>query len=286
LKIVLIGESGQVAKEIQKHADTSFELRALSRKELDLTDPKSCVSIISKFDADIIINAAAYTEVDKAEKEEELATLVNATSPKALAEYSALNNISLIHLSTDYVFGGRGKASWKPSDPAKPETAYGRSKLKGEEGVLSSNGNHVILRTSWIFSSHRLNFLKKIIELSNLRKEINVVSDQVGGPTHASDIAKTCLTIAKKLYADPKKRGIYHFSGKPDVSWANFAREVISLLDKKVTINNILSEDYKSEAVRPLNSRLDCNSLQEIYDIERPDWKVSLISALKELGEI
>lgn len=286
MRLVLIGKTGQVAREIQNLVSDSISLIALSRKELDLLNPDSSVTCLSKLKPDVIINAAAYTNVDLAEKEEDEANTINALSPTAIANYSASKGIPLIHLSTDYVFEGTGKDSWKPKDSLNPRSAYGRSKLKGELGILASKGNHIILRTSWIFSSYGNNFLKKIIELSKSNNEINVVSDQVGGPTPACEIAKACLNISQKIYLDPNKKGIYHFSGKPNVSWAGFAKEIIHQLGSNVVINDISTNDFKNIARRPYNSRLDCSSLNKKFGIERPEWKSSLLSMLKQLKEV
>jgi len=286
LRLVLIGKTGQVAREIQNLVSDSISLIALSRKELDLLNPDSSVTCLSKLKPDVIINAAAYTNVDLAEKEEDEANTINALSPTAIANYSASKEIPLIHLSTDYVFEGTGKDSWKPEDYAKPKSVYGRSKLKGEKGILASKGNHIILRTSWIFSSYGNNFLKKIIELSKSNNEINVVSDQVGGPTPASELAKACLNISQKIYLEPHKKGIYHFSGKPNVSWAGFAKEIVRQLGADLVINDITTNNFKNIARRPYNSRLDCSTLKKKFDIERPKWKSSLFSMLKQLKEV
>ena len=286
MRLVLIGKKGQVAREIQNLVSDSISLITLSRKELDLLDPDACVKYISKLEADVIINAAAYTNVDQAEREVDKANTINALSPSAIANYSASKEIPLIHLSTDYVFEGTGINSWKPEDPPNPISVYGRSKMKGERGVLASKGNHVILRTSWIFSSFGTNFLKKIVELSKSKREINVISDQIGGPTPACELAKACLDISQKIKLDPHKKGIYHFSGKPNISWAGFAKEIINQLGAEVIINDVSTNDFKNVARRPYNSRLDCSSLKKEFNIEQPKWKGSLSSALKQLKEV
>lgn len=280
MRILVFGKSGQVATELQRQADVV----ALGREVADLTDPKSCAATIAASDADVVINAAAYTAVDKAEDEEALATLINGDAPAAMARACADKGTPFVHISTDYVFDGTGQTPWAPQDATEPLGAYGRSKLAGENGILTAGGTAVILRTSWVFSAHGNNFVKTMLQLGNDREAMSVVADQIGGPTAAADIAKACLSIATQL-CEGKPGGIHHFSGAPDVSWAGFAREIFTQAALNPAVTDIPSSDYPTPAKRPLNSRLDCATLKSDFEISRPDWRNSLVEVLADLKE-
>ena len=280
--ILIFGKTGQVAREIQRSGD----FLALSRDLTDLSNPLSCYDVIKIHEPEAVINAAAYTDVDKAETEEELATIINANSPKAMAQACATLNIPLVHLSTDYVFDGTGNEPWQPKDATKPQNAYGRSKKIGEDGIRSVDSTYCILRTSWVVSSHGTNFVKTMLNLSEDRATLSLVSDQIGGPTPAKDIAKACLQIVQQLKQDPSKSGTYHFSGTEDVSWAEFAIEIFKQTGRSVNVLPIPTCDYPTPAVRPLNSRLNCNKTEEVFSIHRPDWRIGLKDILTELGVI
>jgi dTDP-4-dehydrorhamnose reductase len=259
---------------------------ALGRNEADLSKPDVCANIIKENSADVIINAAAYTLVDQAETEIALANIINGESPSRMAEAAALKNIPFIHISTDYVFDGHGQESWKPGDKCKPLNTYGRSKLNGEEGVCTSGGSYVILRTSWVFSAYGHNFVKTMLHLSETDDNVKIVEDQIGGPTAASDVAKTCLIIAQTLYSGREVSGTYHFSGSPDVSWADFAREIFVQAGRETVVQNISTSEFPKAVRRPLNSRMNCFTLNSVFGIERPNWRESLNNVLKDLEEI
>ena len=280
--ILIFGKTGQVARELQRSGD----FLALSRDLTDLSNPLSCYDAIKIHEPEAVINAAAYTDVDKAETEEELATIINGNSPKAMAQACATLNIPLVHLSTDYVFDGTGDEPWQPKDATKPQNAYGRSKKIGEDGIRSVDSTYCILRTSWVVSSHGTNFVKTMLNLSENRATLSLVADQIGGPTPAKDIAKACLQIVEQLKQDPSKSGTYHFSGTEDVSWAEFAREIFEQTERSVNVIPIPTCDYPTPAVRPLNSRLNCNKTEEVFSINRPDWRIGLNDILTELGVI
>ena len=212
--ILIFGKTGQVATELQRRGDVI----ALDRNLTDLSNPSSCYDAIKVHTPEAVINAAGYTNVDKAESEEILATIVNAYSPKAMAQACETLKIPLVHLSTDYVFDGTGDQPWQPKDVANPQNAYGRSKKIGEDCIRAVGSTHGILRTSWVVSSHGNNFVKTMLNLSENRDALSVVADQIGGPTPAKDIAKACLQIVEQLRQDPSKSGTYHFSGTEDVS--------------------------------------------------------------------
>lgn len=278
--LLVFGRTGQVAIELQKLA----EVHALGRDKADLTDAAACAAAIYSHRPRAVINAAAYTAVDKAEAEEELATAINGTAPTAMAEACAALNIPLVHISTDYVFAGAGTQAWSPDDATAPQNAYGRSKLAGERGIRSAGGPHAILRTSWVFSAYGSNFVKTMLRLSDSRKELNVVDDQVGGPTPARSIAAACLAIAGQLFADPAKSGTYHFSGTPNCSWSDFASAIFAAAGRTTQVHSIPTRDYPTPAARPLNSRLDCVKTKEVFAIPRPEWRAGLTETLAELG--
>jgi len=280
--ILVFGKTGQIATELQNLGN----VLALDRNFADLSNPSSCYDAIKTNAPKAVINAAAYTNVDKAETDEELANVVNANSPKAMAQACETLNIPFVHLSTDYVFDGTGDEPWQPKDATKPINAYGRSKKKGEEGVRSVGSAYCILRTSWIISAHGVNFVKTMLNLSDKRDTLSIVTDQIGGPTPAKDIAKACLRIIAQLKQDPSKSGTYHFSGAEDVSWANLATEIFNQTGRYVNVIPIPTCDYPTPAVRPLNSRLNCRSTGEVFSINRPDWRIGLNEILTELGVI
>ena len=233
-----------------------------------------------------VINAAAYTGVDRAEEEEALASVINGTAPAAMAQACAALGIPFVHISTDYVFAGDGTRPWRPDDATAPLGTYGRTKLAGEDGVRAAGGVHAILRTSWVFSAHGNNFVRTMLRLSESRDALSIVADQIGGPTPASAIAAAYLTIAEQLGDDASKRGTYHFSdfsGAPDVSWSDFAAEIFAQAGRKVALTPIPTSAYPTPAKRPLNSRLDCGKTQEVFGIAGPDWRVALTDVLKEM---
>ena len=279
MKILLFGKTGQVAKELCNRPNVT----AIGRDKADFTEPQKIIEIVKSTDADIIINAVAYTSVDLAEEEFELANIINGTTVKELAKVSASRNIPFLHISTDYVFKGDGNLNWKTSDQTNPQNSYGKSKLIGESGILEAGGPHVILRTSWVFSSHGNNFVKTMLRLASNNNELSIIKDQIGGPTCAKDIADALWKIASDFYVGNGITVIYHFSGKPNSSWANFASEIFSQTHQDIKIKQILTKDFLTKAKRPLNSRLDCSSLRIDYGIKQPEWKKSLTNVLANL---
>lgn len=276
---LIFGKTGQVARELRAIApDAIF----LGRDQADLLNPAACAATIREHAPGFVINAAAWTAVDKAETEEDTATIINGDAPAAMARACADLGIPFVHISTDYVFDGAGSGAFAPDHPTAPLGAYGRSKLKGEEGVRRAGGTYVILRTSWVFSAHGANFLKTMLRLGSERARLTVVSDQIGGPTPARAIAAACLTIATQLQRDPAKSGTYHFSGTPDVSWAEFARAIMTEAGLACEIADIPSTAYPTPARRPENSRMNCDSLA-IFGIDRPDWRTAVTQTLQDL---
>lgn len=279
MTFLVFGKTGQVASELARFDNVT----CLGREDADLTDPSACEAVLSQSGAVAIINAAAYTAVDKAETERDTAMIVNAMAPSAMAAAAASKDIPFVHISTDYVFDGGGVAPWKPGDITNPLGVYGASKLGGERGVMAAGGTHAILRTSWVFSAHGNNFLKTMLRLSESRDHLTIVADQIGGPTPARAIAQACLTLAEALQITPDKSGIYHFSGAPDTSWADFAREIFAAASRDVTVENITTSAYPTPATRPLNSRLDCTTLEAQFGIKRPNWKAAVAEIVGEL---
>lgn len=281
MRLLVFGSSGQVAMELRRRLPDSV---FLSRADADLTDPEACAQAIRATAADAVVNAAAYTQVDKAEAEEALATRVNGAAPAAMARAAADLDRPFLHLSTDYVFDGTGTRPWQPDDETAPLGAYGRSKLAGEHGVHAAGGRFAIVRTSWVFSAQGTNFVKTMLRLSETRENLAIVSDQVGGPTPARDIAGALIDIARLMLRGDGAPGTYHFSGAPDVSWAEFAREIFRLAGRGTHVTDIPSEAYPTPARRPHNSRLDCRTTETVFGIERPDWRAGLKDVLKEMG--
>jgi len=282
VSILVIGKTGQVAQELAKLPDTV----CISRDEADLTVPEHCSSAIHAHVPRAVINAAAYTAVDKAEQEEASATLINADAPGVMARACASLKIPFVQISTDYVFSGGGTAPWRPDDPTGPLGAYGRSKLAGEQKVRAAGGVHAILRTSWVVSAHGNNFVKTMLRLGAERDALNIVSDQIGGPTAARDIATACHLMAEQLAVSPEKTGTYHFSGAPDCSWADFARVIFDQANLACNVTDIPSSAYPTPAARPLNSRMDCSTTDSTFGIKRPDWRNSLTEILTDLGAL
>ncbi len=279
MTILVFGRTGQVARELMVFADVT----CLDRSEANLEQPATCAAAIRATAPHAVINAAAYTAVDRAEEEEALATVVNAEAPTAMAQECAVLGIPFVSISTDYVFNGAGDTPWQPDDPTEPLGAYGRSKLAGEQGIVRAGGAYAILRTSWVVSAHGNNFVKTMRRLGAERDQLSIVADQIGGPTPARDVAAACLSIAQQLAEDAGKAGIYHFAGAPDVSWAGFARAIFAELETDCYVTDIPSSDYPTPALRPLNSRLDCSSLETTFGITRPDWRQGLRDILNDL---
>ncbi|MBU2366804.1 MAG: dTDP-4-dehydrorhamnose reductase [Alphaproteobacteria bacterium] len=280
MTILVFGKTGQVAQELQRRDDVI----ALSRAEADLMDPAVCAAIIAAADVSAVVNVAAFTDVDGAEQHAAAANTVNGEAPAVMAAAAAKRGLPFIHISSDYVFDGSGLAPWRPNSPTAPLGAYGRSKLLGEQGIVAAGGQSVIIRTSWVFSAHGKNFVKTMLRLAADRTALNIVADQIGGPTPAADIASAIRVIASQMRAAPELRGIFQYAGDPDVSWADFARAIFKERGLGVTVNDIPSAAYPTPARRPLNSRLDCSSTKSVFGLDRPDWYAGLKTVLAEIG--
>lgn len=282
MRILVFGQSGQVATAIRE-AVHDKEMICLSRDQVDFYAPDMLRAAIEATDADVVINAAAYTEVDRAETNSDDAEQINHLAVGTLARAAAKRGLPLLHLSTDYVFSGDDDRPWKPEDAKGPLSVYGATKLRGEEAIVAADGPHCILRTSWVFSATGKNFVKTMLRLGSERSALAIVDDQIGGPTAARDLAKALLTVARAFGSGAGKSGIYHFSGSPDVSWADFAREIFGQAAIDCTVQPIPTAAYPTPAQRPLNSRLDCSTFEADYGVARPDWRKGLSSTLKDL---
>ena len=279
MRALVFGESGQVARELERVAETrGIEATFLGRGAADLADPEACARAVRAADVDIVHNAAAYTAVDRAEDEPSLAETVNAAAPGAMAAAAAARGLPILHLSTDYVFDGTPGRPWREDDAPRPLNVYGASKLGGERLVAAANPDHAILRTAWVFSRHGRNFVRTMLSAGRGRDEMRVVGDQRGGPTWAGDIAATLWTIAAAWTAGKGRAGIFHYSGDPAVSWAEFAEAIFaqSGWSERPKVTAIASHEWPTRAARPANSVLDCAAIAAAYGIARPDWRPAL----------
>jgi len=289
MKILATGKSGQLGRSLQKFISNfdHHEFTLTGREELDLS---SSESISKYFDThshfDVIINCAAYTAVDRAEKEADLADEINHLAVKQLAEFANSQNAKLIHISTDYVFDGYKNSSYLENDSTNPINVYGRTKLLGEEAVLEAMPNNaLIIRTSWGYSEFGNNFVQTMLELARERGEINVVSDQIGSPTYASDLAKALLNIISNDNFNKKTfpTEIFHFSNMGETSWSDFAKEIFKLANLNYKVTPISSEQYPTPAIRPKNSILSKEKIKNHFKLQIPSWKQSLKECLNQI---
>lgn len=283
MKLLVFGKTGQVARELARRCPAGMRATFLDRGQADLARPEDCAAAIRSFEADAVVNAAAWTAVDRAEDDETRATLVNGAAPGAMALACAERGIPLFHLSTDYVFDGSGTRAFRPDDAPAPLNAYGRSKLAGEAAIRASGARHLILRTSWVVSAHGTNFVRTMLRLGREREVLGVVADQVGGPTPAAAIAEALLSAARDMAAGAAG-GTQHFAGAPDTSWAGFARAIMAEAGLSCSVEDIPSAAYPTPARRPLNSRLDCSGFERAFGIGRPDWREGLAEIVAEIG--
>ncbi|EHK2853226.1 dTDP-4-dehydrorhamnose reductase [Vibrio parahaemolyticus] len=285
MRVLVTGCNGQVGHcltELLSNTE-NVSLLAVDREELDITVQKAVNDVVKEFKPTIIINAAAYTAVDKAEDEVELSFAINRDGPKFLAEAAKEVGAAILHISTDYVFEGNKIGEYVESDVTNPQGVYGASKLAGEVAVAEACGKHVILRTAWVFGEHGNNFVKTMLRLAATRNELSIVSDQFGGPTYAGDIAKALFEIAKKISNDESvEYGVYHYSGLPHVSWYEFADKIFAsavdqgILQSKPTLSSITTDQYPTPAKRPNNSTLSSNKITHAFEIDTSNWKAAI----------
>ncbi|MDH4558253.1 dTDP-4-dehydrorhamnose reductase [Pseudomonas sp. BN417] len=286
MKVLITGNHGQVARELQLILAGKAEVVALGRDRLDLAQPELIRQQIRAQSPDLLINAAAYTAVDQAESEPEAAFAINATAPGVLAEEAAALGIPLFHYSTDYVYDGDKPAPYREDDPTNPLGAYGRSKLAGEQAIQAVGGAHLILRTSWVYSLHGRNFLLTMQRLLQEREELRVVDDQVGAPTWAGSIAQATAQLVEKWQAGNRNWGVYHLTNQGETSWFGFASAIGEQLRAEgkpcARLLPIPSSDYPTPAKRPLNSRMDGSKLARDWQVTLPDWRSALAECLRQ----
>lgn len=282
-KFLITGAKGQVGHCLTQQLTGNAEILAVDRDELDITDQSAVKKIVETFKPDVIINAAAHTAVDRAESEVELSEAINVKGPQYLAEAANEIGAVILHISTDYVFEGTGTGEYKEEDQTNPQGVYGRTKLAGEIAVQQANPRSIILRTAWVFGEHGHNFVKTMLRLAKDCDSLGIVGDQFGGPTYAGDIAKTLIEIANQILAGKENAfGVYHFTGKPYVSWYEFAKAIFAeaesqkLLEKQPHLKAITTVEYPTPAKRPANSRLDLTKIKQTFNIEPSDWQKTL----------
>jgi len=284
MTLLVFGTTGQLGLDLQRRVGGDAPFVFLGRDRADLEDPETCAEAIRSLRPGAVINAAAYTAVDRAEDDEERARTINAVAPGAMAKACAAINAPFVHVSTDYVFDGSGTEPWPPSAPTAPLSAYGRTKAAGEDAIRQTGAPHAILRTSWVISAHGNNFLKTMLRLGAERETLAVVADQIGAPTPSYDLAGACLTIARRLIEDKSLSGTYHFQGSPTASWADVARTIFAKSGLHCAVNDIETKAYPTPARRPLNARLDCSSTEATFDLSQPDWRQGIGFILADLG--
>jgi len=290
MKIAVTGTAGQVVTSlIERGTAAGHEVIAIGRPDLDLADPASVVRALEAAAPDVIVSAAAYTAVDKAETESDLAFAVNGAGAGAVAQAAKALGVPLIHISTDYVFDGTLDRPYVESDPTGPTGVYGASKLAGEQAVLDTHDNSAVLRVAWVYSPFGGNFVKTMLRLAADRDELSVVGDQVGNPTSALAIADGIIQVATNMVANgsPTLRGTFHMTAPGDASWAEFAQAIFTASAARggpsTSVRAIGTADYPTPATRPANSRLDCGLIARVHGLTLPDWRASLDEVLDRL---
>ena len=288
--VLVTGANGQLGKTLNylvDHNKSDNRFVFATRKQLDLTDFQNVRSFIEKNQFDVIINCAAYTAVDKSEVEKEQANLVNHLSVKNIAEIARDNCIKLIHISTDYVFDGLKLKPYIEKDNTSPKNVYGKTKLDGENAILSTMAcDALIIRTSWLYSEYGNNFLDTILKLTQTKEKLNIVSDQIGSPTYANDLAIAILTIieSSKFSKASEISEVFHYSNGGKCSWYDFAREIVQITGKKCSIDPIFSKDYPQSATRPKHVLLDKDKIRDSFGLEIIFWKDSLNKCIQTLS--
>ena len=284
MRMLIIGRHGQVSRELQSRLGAVGELIVLGREELDLAQPEQIRRQVRSVGPDLIINAAAHTAVDLAESEPDLAFAINATAPGVLAEEALTLGVPLIHYSTDYVFDGGKVGPYTEEDTPHPLGVYGKSKWAGERAIAEVSGKHLILRTSWVYSTHGRNFLLTMQRLLQEKPELRIVADQIGAPTWAGTIANSTLALIERWQAGGTAWGTYHLTAQGETSWFGFAQAIGEALREQgkpcANLIPIPSSEYPTPAVRPLNSRLDCSRLEHEWGVRQPDWQSALQECL------
>src|SRR5712691_3737946 len=290
MKLLVLGAGGQVGHELCRLAwPAGYSIAAFERDRVDITEAEAVFAAVAHQRPDIVVNAAAYTAVDRAESEPDIAWAVNCTGPANLAAACRDAAIPLIHLSTDYVFDGKKAGAYREDDPVAPLGVYGHSKEAGDRAVRAALAHHVILRTAWVYSAHGHNFVKTMLRLAGEHPVLRVVADQIGSPTSAADIAAAIGTIVQQLDAGNSSWGTYHFAGGGTVSWHGFAEAIFELAapwrGPAPLVEAIATADYPTPARRPANSVLDCRRIGEAFGIVPRPWREALAEVIGELYE-
>ena len=295
MKVLLFGKNGQVGWELNRSLQPLGEIVALDRSDADFSNPESLREIIQNIKPDIIVNAVAFTAVDKAEAEEELAEKINGLAPGVLADEAIKLKALLVHYSTDYVFNGAKDSAYLEIDDTCPINAYGRTKLSGEQAIQSSGCEYLVFRTSWVYASRGYNFLLTILKLAKERENLSIVSDQIGSPTTARLIADITLVSLQQSIKERElgdfSSDLYHLSASGYASWYDFAQEIVNAVKQQSgeklkikDLKKIPSVDYPTPARRPNNSRLMLKKLEDKFGVDIPDWKNVLELCLEELS--
>ncbi len=284
MRILVFGKNGQVGSALMALLGEQHEVRGLDQEDMDLVQSSQIESTIRDYQPDWVINASAYTAVDRAETEVELADAINHLAPAAMAKTCAALNCGFLHYSTDYVFDGSAERPYLESDEPNPQSVYGSTKLAGEQAVMVQCPNSIILRTAWVYAEQGANFVNTMLRLADERGELGVVSDQFGSPTLAYDLARVSVSVIESTQIEnlANVAGIYHATGSGMTSWFGFAREIFSLADKSVKLNAINTEDYPTPAPRPHYSVLSNEKLQRVFGVALPVWQESLAKTLKK----
>jgi dTDP-4-dehydrorhamnose reductase len=293
MRVLVTGKQGQVARSLFERASAhGIEVELVGRPDLDLTDSRGIFEALAGRRADVVVNAAAYTAVDRAETEEDLATRVNGTGAGLVAAAAHKMGVPVIQISTDYVFDGALDRPYREEDAPAPIGAYGRSKLAGERAVAAANPDHVILRTAWVYSPFGANFVKTMLRLGASRSEVGVVADQRGAPTSALDIADAVISVARRITASRSRlglTGVFHMTGGGEATWAEFAEAIFAEIGRggrAVTVRPLTTAEYPTPARRPANSRLDPSRLRDVYGVELPPWRESLKACVTRLRAV
>jgi dTDP-4-dehydrorhamnose reductase len=292
-KILIFGRSGQIAWELRRELACLGEVTAIGFPQVDFKDPNTIRKAVQTVEPTVIVNAAAYTEVDKAETNLDLATSINGTAPGVLAEESKRRSILLVHYSTDYVFDGSKQGAYLETDVPNPVSAYGKSKLIGDQAIQSAGGDYLILRTSWVYGARGSNFLLTMLRLAKERSELRIVDDQIGAPTSCQSIAVATANILAQVLSPSstglnERAGIYNTTSRGETSWFGFAKEILTKSAEKTGLSipelvPIANSGYPRPAQRPANSRLSCQRLDETFGVRIPHWEEGLTLVLESL---
>lgn len=281
MSILLLGKTGQVGFELARTLSPLGTIIAPGRAELDLMSGQAVNDYVTSIQPALIINAAAWTAVDAAEQQQAQAAHLNTNLPKQLADYAAANNARLVHYSSDYVYPGNGTEPWMEFSTTGPLSAYGQTKLEGDQAIEQSGADYLIFRTSWVYSARGNNFMKTMLRLAESKEELSIVADQIGAPTPARLIAQiTALAVHSNL-----KAGLYHLAPRGETSWQGFAKEIFRLADKNTKATSTSTSEYPTPATRPLNSRMDVAKLEQALNTRLPDWQSQLALTLNEYLE-